>query len=63
MDKNDNDGNDDRVPSMIVAFEDIAGAHLKLPAVTSADAEGRGTTTAATATTAQTLCKDKDDRF
>jgi hypothetical protein len=63
MDENDNDGNDDRVPSMIVAFEDVVGAHLKLPAVTSADAEGRGATTATTTMTAQTPCKDKDDQF
>ncbi len=45
---------------MIIAVKDIVGALLKFPAVPSADAEGRGTTTAATA---QTPCDNKDDRF
>jgi len=60
IDKNDDDGNDNRVPSMILAVEDIVGAPSKFPDVPSADAEGRGTTTAATA---QTSCDDDDDRF
>jgi hypothetical protein len=45
---------------MILAVEDIVGAPSKFPDVPSADAEERGTTTAATA---QTSCDDDDDRF
>jgi hypothetical protein len=63
IDENDDDVNDDHVPSMIIAVEDLVGASLKFPAVPSADAEEKGTTTATTAPTAQTPCDDDDDRF
>jgi hypothetical protein len=48
---------------MIVVIKDVVGAPSKFPAVPSTDVEGKGTTTAATATTAQTPCNDNDDRF
>ena len=60
IDENNKNGNGDRVPSMIVAVEDIDGAPSKFPAVPSADAKGRGTTTAVTA---QTPCTDDDNQF
>jgi hypothetical protein len=60
IDENDKNGDDDRVSSMIVAVEDIDSAPSKFPAVPSADAKGRGTTTAVTA---QTPCADDDNQF
>ena len=63
IDENDDDVNDDHVPSMIIAVQDLVGASLKFPAVPSADAEEKGTTTATTAPTAQTPCDDDDDQF
>ena len=58
IDKNDDNSNINRVLSMIVTVEDIISAPSKFPAVPSA-----GTTTAATAATAQTPCDDKIDKM
>ena len=63
INENNEIGEDDHIPSTIVAVEDVVGAPSKFPAVPSADTKGRGTMTAETAATAQTPCDDDDDRF
>ena len=57
----DNNGDDDRIPFMIISVKNIVGAPSKFPAVPSSDTKGRGMTTAVNTTTAQTPCNDKDD--
>ncbi len=66
INESDENGEEDPIPSMIIAVEDVVGAPSKFPAVPSADTEGRGTmtaATAATATTAQTPCNDDDEFY
>ncbi len=58
FDKNDDNSNNNHVPSMVISIKDVVGAPSKFLAISSTDPEGGGGTT--TAATAWTPC-NKDN--
>ena len=59
VDENNDNGDNDHIPSMIVAIEDVVGMLSKFLAVPSTYAKGAVTTTAVTA---WTLCNNDSNR-